>query len=611
MKKLEIFRFLSKQSEELYFLEDSSNLVFANVKKPLVYELKDNKVVEHTIDIKKRIRRLFTLQDGSKLVQTSHPVQLCLLDSNWKTIKAFPAAHHFWHGSWSIDQSSSGTIMYAEYTASKETELKPLSVWASRDNGLNWEQVLTLKSSPKHRKADIRHYHTCIADPDIPGRWYVSTGDRLDNNRLYLSENDGRTWEKMPINSIKPSRLISEHMKNNILRFTSCFFKDNYIYWPTDDNLNIDRALYVRVDKNKIKEGNYEVLGLFKENLKRNIIQDEDGGALTISESKRDKHFVDLHYIDSNNSISSLASLVNGTGKKSAVAASLSSKGFRNGTAYSLHDRALFSDETPGVLQYQLSTVQNNDLQARLYNRLLNISAAKNPLIVFFHAQRTAGTTLKDIFKSEYGEEKVYYQRTVKDFKSWKDLKEQELSKYKVYGAHHNFSNTQTTTKRPHFYLSIIRDPIERAVSLYNYLKTRPEHKLHELAVNEDLATFYRKAIKISPDYVSNVQTLRICGQKDFKEAVKTIEDHFSLVAPFERIDEAISGLENFFKFDNKGLFKKRDTKTAACDSLDEDALEIIQEVNKVDIRLYEFVKEYFDFIMLSLNSVINRDDYI
>jgi hypothetical protein len=610
VRRLDIVK-LKIPGRALYFLEDRGDTqIFADAYKPILYEINDGKVKEYPIDIKKKIRRLFTLQSGDKLVQTAAPVQLCILDQNWKVKKEFPVRDFFWHGAWSIDQSANGTIMYAEYTATKKTDLVPLIVWASRDRGETWEPSLTLQSSPKNPKADIRHFHTCVADPDILGRWYVSTGDRLDNNRLYLSEDDGYTWEQMPVNKISPSRLVPKKLRHNIQRYTACFFKDNYIYWPTDDDLKL-RPLYVRIDKSKIREGHYEVLGFFDSNLIRNIIPDEDGGALTIAESKIDREAADLHYITKDGHITALAGIPNETGDLSGTTLSLSSRAFHKGTAYSLHDMALFAERKPGVLRYDLTKLSENDPQARLYEHYHQLKrASSSPLIVFFHAQRTAGSTLKDIFKAEYGEKKVYYQRTVENFKRWRDLTEKDLAGFWVYGAHDNFCFPQKTLKRPRFYLSIVREPIERAVSLYHYLKTRPEHKLHELAMTKDLATFYREAIKIAPDYVSNVQVLRICGKKNFETARKIIEEHFSLVAPFERIDEAVICLEQFFDFKKKGSFEKKAPKIALNDNLDWETLKIIRDINEEDLKLYEFVKGYFDLLKAPLLSAAKFDPF-
>jgi hypothetical protein len=540
------------------------------------------------------------------LLQSSKWVYL--VNDKWKLVKKHSGFEYFWHGSQSIDQSENGVIMFSEYTGTKETNLKPLKVWASYDEGKSFEAVLTLNSSPNHKAADLRHFHTCFADLEIKGRWYVTTGDRLDNNRLYISDDDGKNWERIAVNKIAPTKLIQNRFKNNILRFTSCFFKGDYIYWATDDLVGLSQPCYVRMNRKEVRKGEYEILSFFDNNLIRSVIPDEEGGCLTISESKFDLSEADIHYVDNKNSITTLKSIPNRSGNESGTTLSLNSLKFNNGIAYSLHDVNLFAEKQPGILKYELKRLEENSLEYSFLKKYRKIKTAVDPLIVFFHAQRTAGTTLKDIFKKEYGDEQVYYQRTVDDFKPWKDLTDQDLQDYKVYGAHDNFSDENLSQSRARFYISVIRDPIERAKSLYNYLKTRPEHKLHQLAMDQDIYEFYKKAYEISPNYVSDVQTLRVCGKKDFDYAKNIIEKHFSLLAPFEKIDEIVKILEEFFEFRKKGGFKKKEVNPNSLSDLDEKTIKLIEEINKEDIKLYNYIKELYKTIKPLIFSVARQN---
>lgn len=583
--------------KSLFFLEHKDNKLTIEVPQNIIYEWKDNDVSEYSLDINERIKRLYTLQDGSRLIQTAPSWKTYLLTNDFKLKKEINTGDKQWHGSWSIDQSKNGTIMYSEYTGTKIKEPTPLFVWCSHDNGINWFKSLILNSSPKNEISDIRHYHTCLADPDIPGQWYVSTGDILGNIRLYVSYDDGINWERILVKSIIPDRLMWKEFTNSVLRFTSCYFDGNFIYWATDDNSNnLKCPLLVRTNRYQIQKGMFEILGLFNNNLVRNVIQLENKkGAIAITEAKHDINNIELSFIDRNKYIYPLKPLKNFSKEITGGTYTLSSRSFYRNKAYSLIDAKVLGENWHGVLEYEITgTSVDNCIRLSSIEKTITNKKKQKSLIAFFHSQRTAGTTIKKIMKQEFGENKVYYQRTVNSFKRWCDLNDEELDDFRVFASHDNFT-LNPKIQRDCFLMSIVREPVDRAISLYYYLKGRPEHMLYNLAVEKNITDFYKEAPYISPNYVINVQTLRVCGKKDFQKAKETIEKYFSLVAPFERIDEAIEYIRFYFGLSSNFKLEKSEPKiNYAYDSLDKDTIDIIKSINNEDILLYEYVKKWF-----------------
>ncbi len=538
---------------------------------------------------KRKIKNCHTLKNGKRILQTAEPCDTYLVDPDFKLVKKVSAGKRLWHGSNSVDSDASGTVMYSEYIATKEKSAQPLYVWCSHDFGETWHVAMEKMSSPAYGVGECRHFHTCFADPDIAGRWYVTTGDIKRDNCFFYSDDNGQSWSKGEVKNIKPGGLIPDQFRDNVFRFTSSYFDGDDIVWPTDDSLGIGQAMLIRMDKTKLSDAEIRIEHVFDENLMRTVIGSEDGREVYLSEAKHNIGGLSLYVKNSEaNDVKRMPSVPNLSGEPSGGTISKASHRFINDSAFSLADVKLFGDSKPSLLRYQFKKAVVPIPDVRVPTKK---EVAGRPL-VFFHAQRTAGTTIKAAFQQEFGKDNCLYQRTSNEFCDWKKLDGEVLNKYRIYAGHYNYAPKEMDCNPLIF--SVIRDPIDRAISLYHYLKTRPEHKLHDLAVNEDILTFYQKAVEIAPDYVSNTQTLRVSGGVCFENARRIVDEKFFLIAPFERLGDI------FFTFSGMGFLsyrnfpEKKQRSAHHNEYYDKNLRDFIKEINASDFELFDYSKLFF-----------------
>lgn len=538
---------------------------------------------------KRKIKNCHTLKNGNRILQTAEPCHTYMVDPDFKLMKKVSAGKRLWHGSNSVDSDASGTVMYSEYIATKEKSAQPLYVWCSHDFGETWHVAMEKMSSPAYGVGECRHFHTCFSDPDIAGRWYVTTGDVKRDNCFFYSDDNGRSWSKAEVKTIKPGGLIHDQFMDNVFRFTSSYFDGSDIVWPTDDSLGIGKAMLIRMDKNKLPDAEIRIEHVFDENLMRTVIGGEDGREVYLSEAKHNLGGLSLYVKDSEAiDVVRMPSVPNLSGEPSGGTISKASHRFINDTAFSLADVKLFGDGNPSLLRYQFKKAVVPIPDVRVPTKK---EVAGRPL-VFFHAQRTAGTTIKAAFQQEFGKENCLYQRTSDEFCDWKNLDGEVLSKYRIYAGHYNYAPKEMDCNPLIF--SVIRDPIDRAISLYHYLKTRPEHKLHELAVNEDILTFYQKAVEIAPDYVSNTQTLRVSGAQSFQQAVPILKKEYFLLAPFDEIDKVFDVFIVLGLVSNSRKLEKKPPSNKFLANLDPEVVRYLVSINSEDMLLYEYSKASF-----------------
>lgn len=298
-----------------------------------------------------RIARLFV---GSRfvLVQTRNPVETKILDGDGAVLSSEPLGGRLWHGSQGVAEDGNGTVMFSEYQTGEESERPTLHVWRLKnDNHLVWERVLSVVCG-KYPDGDIRHFHTCFADPARPGVWFVSSGDVREHNKVWQTVDCGDTWRVL--------RLEAENSEDfgivdvdRLARFTSIVFSDGALVWATDDSLGVGASVLVRGEL-KEEEGilSVKILEKLGVNLSRNCVVGE-GWGIVVSESKHDVSVVDLHVFDSSLKIRRRIQIPNIEEKQSPVTNSIGSLRLQDSKAY-FPNIGVLDDVKGGLLELKL-----------------------------------------------------------------------------------------------------------------------------------------------------------------------------------------------------------------------------------------------------------------
>ena len=106
-------------------------------------------------------------------------------------------------------------FIFVEYHHKTNEDMHVWKVTAPFDDPDNWQIVMT-----QRRNEDILHFHQAQYDP-FSGAWIVSSGDTGDQVKLWLSYDDGETWELKKTGNQKWRTL------NHVIL-------EDYIYWVPD-----------------------------------------------------------------------------------------------------------------------------------------------------------------------------------------------------------------------------------------------------------------------------------------------------------------------------------------------------------------------------------------
>jgi hypothetical protein len=231
-----------------------------------------------------------------------------------------------------------------------------------------------------------------------------------------------------------------------------------------------------------------------------------------------------------------------------------------------------------------------------------NGSRAPGEAIIFLHVPKTAGTTLNRLIEWEYPIAQMYsvdpvlFEWSAKHL--W-NLPKQRLAKTRMFKGHMLFG-LHEVLPQPSTYITVLRNPVERVLSAYYYMRT---YKLHP---------FYwrlRKEKWSLEEYVErtrrdNVQCKIIAGAeyhgpctKEIMETAKqNLNRHFSVVGLSERFEESLALMKLRFGWQLRSYSTFNVTRSRPKKGdLSQSTLDLILQRNSFDVELYQLGVQRFE----------------
>jgi hypothetical protein len=164
-------------------------------------------------------------------------IDLLVVSENGKVLAEHPNQGVRWHGCRAVDQAR-GTLMYAEYPRNKPVEGKRLAsgrVFRSRDRGRSFEVVF------ERSGAEIRHFHFLQARREVPGEWWLTSGDAPHESHIWVSKDDGDTWSDVTAALPNHLQVDGTTYERDAFRLTDLAWFGDDVIWGSDDDLHSAR----------------------------------------------------------------------------------------------------------------------------------------------------------------------------------------------------------------------------------------------------------------------------------------------------------------------------------------------------------------------------------
>jgi hypothetical protein len=221
--------------------------------------------------------------------------------------------------------------------------------------------------------------------------------------------------------------------------------------------------------------------------------------------------------------------------------------------------------------------------------------------IIFLHLPKCGGTTFHSILERMYLKEEIFDIKVIDDLRLNKEdfisLPPKEKDKLKLLKGHMEFGLHKYFSEDSK-YITFLRDPIERIISYYFFVKRHPNHRLYKLNLLNDEMSFYDFVTKIKEGDIHNGQIRLISGINDKNEfmlekALENIDKHFSFVGTLEKFDESLIILQRMYNWSTPyyEISNKTEGRPKISD-IDNKTIEAIKALNAEDIYLHKKISE-------------------
>ncbi len=212
----------------------------------------------------------------------------------------------------------------------------------------------------------------------------------------------------------------------------------------------------------------------------------------------------------------------------------------------------------------------------------------------FLHIPKCAGSSIWSLITNcLLVNQKLICVSTPQEFENFKKLTLDELLTYTVVGGHVHYPYCRSiipTEEWSAFYrFTILRDPVKRAISLYNYILRSPEHyayhKVKEISFEEFI---------LGGHYDGNIQCKMIAGKADWQEAFDILRNEFDVFGTTEQLRMIVEQICKDFQVPLPLKIPRENvTKySPAFDyDLDKKVMDRLRELDEQDQILYEKVR--------------------
>lgn len=222
-----------------------------------------------------------------------------------------------------------------------------------------------------------------------------------------------------------------------------------------------------------------------------------------------------------------------------------------------------------------------------------------NNRIIFQHIPKAAGTSLAKLFVNQFDRDRVFIcgskDGVLNDFI---EFEQNERNRLQLLIGHvdfgiHNYFNDES------LYITFLRDPIDRVISHYYFIKFNKMHRFHEEANRIDICEFITSGIRprmnncmtrmisgISPEY-------NCCQEEMVDRALENIELHYTFFGFLSNLKESVTLLIKKMGWEEVTIpvLNVTSNKPYKCD-LSDKTIDIIMKYNQLDMKLYSLLME-------------------
>lgn len=223
--------------------------------------------------------------------------------------------------------------------------------------------------------------------------------------------------------------------------------------------------------------------------------------------------------------------------------------------------------------------------------------------VIFIHIPRAAGTSLLATLRRLYEPDSIFIvdnktpHKSIEEFKRLPNVhkaKVEVIEGHWPVGLHEFISN-------PYTYITLLRDPVDRVISLYYHILQRPDHYAHNTVVSKNMSLKDFVLSGVVKEEANNGQTWLLSGggllsEKSLELAKKNLQVHFAVAGVTKMFDETLVLLKHTLGWKRIPFYYRRHVgpNWVPKERISPEVLDVIKDYNQLDIELYKYVLDRF-----------------
>ncbi|MEO1615693.1 MAG: sulfotransferase family 2 domain-containing protein [Planctomycetota bacterium] len=231
--------------------------------------------------------------------------------------------------------------------------------------------------------------------------------------------------------------------------------------------------------------------------------------------------------------------------------------------------------------------------------------------LIFLHVPKAGGNSFLDFLVPNFQDESRFDVsaglRYVERLEELAALPKEELRKLGFIYGHLPFGVHESLPQMFH-YITVLRDPIDRILSHYYFVKEQRKHPLHEAVVSQKMSVADYVQSGLSGE-LNNGMVRLICGRPesdslrghapcqpdDLQQATENLKTHFSIIGLLEEMHATQQLVARRMGWAEKEPVRRNQTKARkSISSLRKRDREAIISNNDLDLQLYAWARERF-----------------
>lgn len=218
---------------------------------------------------------------------------------------------------------------------------------------------------------------------------------------------------------------------------------------------------------------------------------------------------------------------------------------------------------------------------------------------IFLHIPKAAGSTLNTAFRWRYRSQMLTLTTLNKPLDAIEEFPWEKRAQARIVAGHVHYGIHEYIPRRCE-YVTILREPVARVLSLYKYILRTTTHPLHDRFRRSAVGLEEYASGDMDGNQVDNGQTRQVAGIQsgdvgpDVLDAALRNLETFRVVGLMERFDESFILLRRALAWRVPIYVTRNASESGPKVEVTDEAIRIIGERNQADFALYEAAQRRF-----------------